>query len=108
LNARDFDRIALVTMKVWFVYIIHCTDDSLYTGITTDVKRRYAQHAVQQGAKYFRGRKPKQLVYQESGHDRSTASKREIEIKKLSRASKFQLIASAQNQITTPLVNDVV
>jgi len=81
-------------MKTWFVYIIHCTDNTLYTGITTDLERRYAQHASQQGAKYFRGRKPKALVYQESGHDRSTASKREIEIKKLSRANKFQLIAS--------------
>lgn len=95
-------------MKTWFVYIIYCTDDSLYTGITTDVKRRYAQHEVLQGAKYFRGRKPKQLVYQESGHNRSTASKREIEIKKLSRASKFQLIASAQNQITSLLTNELV
>ena len=79
--------------KNWFVYIIHCSDETLYTGITTDIERRYTQHATQQGAKYFRGRKPQKLVYQESGHDRSTASKREIEIKGLSRADKFQLIA---------------
>ncbi len=81
-------------MKPWFVYIIHCTDDSLYTGITTDIERRYTEHSMQKGAKYFRGRKPKQLVYQECGHDRSTASKREIEIKKLSRANKLELIKS--------------
>jgi len=84
-------------VKNWFVYIIHCTDDTLYTGITTDIERRYAQHALQQGAKYFRGRKPRKLVYLEGGHDRSTATKREIEIKKLSRENKFQLIASEEN-----------
>jgi len=83
----------------WFVYIIHCTDDSLYTGISTDVEKRYKQHAAQQGAKYFRGRKPKQLVYQESGHDRSSASKRESAIKKLPRSHKIQLISSTENQL---------
>jgi len=83
-------------MRAWFVYIIHCSDDSLYTGITTDLERRYKQHSQQQGAKYFRGRQPKELVYQEDGHNRSTASKREIEIKKLSRVNKLQLIASKQ------------
>ncbi len=83
-------------MKTWFVYIIHCTDDSLYTGITTDIERRYKQHGLQRGAKYFRGRQPKKLVYQENGHNRSSASKREIAIKKLSRANKLQLIATQQ------------
>ena len=87
-------------MNNWSVYIIHCTDDSLYTGISTDVVKRYPQHAShQQGAKYFRGRKPKQLVYMESGHDRSSATKREMEIKKLNRADKIQLISSLANQI---------
>jgi len=84
------------SVNSWFVYIIHCTDDTLYTGITTDIERRYTQHSSQQGAKYFRGRKPQKLVYQESGHNRSTASKREIEIKGLSRAEKFQLIGSQE------------
>ena len=79
--------------------MIHCTDGSLYTGISTDVERRYIEHADQKGAKYFRGRKPRELVYQESGHDRSTASKRESDIKKLSRADKFLLISSMDNQI---------
>lgn len=86
-------------MNDWVVYIIHCTDESLYTGITKDIEKRYAQHSVQKGAKYFRGRKPKKLVYQENGHDRSSATKREIEIKKLSRADKFGLILSDDNQI---------
>ena len=83
----------------WFVYIIHCTDGSFYTGITTDVQRRYKQHAAMQGAKFFRGRKPKKLVYQEDGHNRSSASKREIEIKRLVRIDKIQLILSIDNQI---------
>ena len=64
------------------------------------MEKRYTQHASQQqGAKYFRGRKPKQLVYRESGHNRSSATKREMEIKKLSRADKIQLLSSSANQI---------
>lgn len=86
-------------MKNWKVYIIHCSDDSLYTGITTDVEKRYSQHKLLLGAKYFRGRKPKQLVFVELGHDRSSASIREIEIKKLSRTDKLKLISSIENQI---------
>ena len=79
--------------------MIHCSDGSLYTGITTDVEKRFNKHAMQQGAKYFRGRKPKRLVYLENGHDRSSASKREIEVKKLLRVEKIKLIASAVNQV---------
>jgi len=83
----------------WQVYIILCSDDSLYTGITIDVVRRFNQHADRQGAKYFRGRQPKQLVYVENGHDRSSASKREIVIKKLPRLEKLQLLASDSNKV---------
>ena len=86
-------------MKTWSVYIIHCSDGSLYTGITTDVEKRYLQHTIQKGAKYFRGRKPEQLVYLEEKHNRSSASKREIEIKKFSRTKKIELISSIENQI---------
>ncbi len=88
-------------MKNWFVYMIHCTDGTLYTGITTDVEKRYNQHVIQKGAKYFRGRKPKALVFQESGHDRSSATKRELEIKNLVRAEKILLVFSKQNQINS-------
>ncbi|MCK5914243.1 MAG: GIY-YIG nuclease family protein [Desulfuromusa sp.] len=83
----------------WLVYIILCSDNSLYTGITTDVERRFAQHAAGTGAKYFRGRSPQQLVYLERDHDRSSASRREIEIKKLRQNDKQRLIESAINQI---------
>jgi putative endonuclease len=84
----------------WQVYIILCTDDSLYTGITNDIGRRLTQHGGQQGAKYFRGRSPQQLVYLESGHTRSSASKREAAIKQLTRADKFRLLESGHNEIT--------
>lgn len=83
----------------WSVYIILCSDGSLYTGITTDVSRRFGQHANRQGAKYFRGRQPKQLLYVENQHNRSSASQRESMIKKLNRTEKWQLIASEINQL---------
>ncbi|MGR9051325.1 MAG: GIY-YIG nuclease family protein [Gammaproteobacteria bacterium] len=84
----------------WFVYIILCSDSTLYTGISNDVLRRFSVHAEGKGngAKYFRGRSPKCLVYVESGHNRSSASKREAAIKKLSRAGKIRLIESDVNQ----------
>lgn len=78
----------------WQVYIILCSDDSLYTGITTDVERRFAQHLGGTGAKYFRGRSPLRLVYLEDGHDRSSASRREVQIKGLRTEDKRRLIAS--------------
>ena len=84
----------------WQVYMILCTDDSLYTGISNDVERRFSQHAGQRGAKYFRGRLPKRLVYLESGHSRSTASRREAVIKKMRRTEKERLIQSERNEFS--------
>jgi putative endonuclease len=84
----------------WQVYIILCSDSSFYTGITTDIERRFSQHTEGRGAKYFRGRQPVKVVYQESGHTRSTASTRELEIKTLVRSEKHILIASEMNEIT--------
>nr|WP_320049162.1 GIY-YIG nuclease family protein [uncultured Desulfuromonas sp.] len=75
----------------WQVYIIRCSDNSLYTGITTDLERRFAQHASGCGARYFRGHKPVEIVYHESGHSRSSASRREAAIKKLKTTEKWQL-----------------
>jgi putative endonuclease len=81
----------------WFVYMIEATDCSLYTGITTDVERRFSQHqSGRAGAKYFRGRNPESVVYIEGGHDRSTASVREAQIKKLSRERKLALVAGVK------------
>ena len=84
----------------WQVYMILCSDNSLYTGISNDVERRMLQHASQRGAKYFRGRQPEQLVYLESGHDRSSASQREAAIKKLRRIDKQRLIQSERNEVS--------
>ncbi len=83
----------------WQVYMILCSDNSLYTGITTDVQRRFSQHLAGTGAKYFRGRTPKRLVYLEGDHDRSSAGRREAQIKKLRPDEKRQLITSTANQI---------
>jgi len=81
----------------WQVYIILCSDNTLYTGITTDLQRRLNQHASGLGAKYFRGRRPVQVVYQENNHSRSSASSRELEIKRLSRGEKQILISTGIN-----------
>lgn len=78
--------------------MILCSDDSLYTGITTDIERRFAQHATGRGAKYFRGRQPVQVIYYEVNHSRSSASRREAEIKAMSRADKLTLTQSVSNR----------
>ena len=83
----------------WQVYIILCKDNSLYTGITTAVQRRFAQHLAGTGAKYFRGHSPLKLVYLEDGHDRSSASRREAESKKLRPEDKRRLIESPENSL---------
>ena len=76
----------------WYVYIILCSDHSLYTGITTDIDRRFRQHGAGRGARYFRGRQPLQVVYREHGHSRASAASREAAIKAMSRADKLQLL----------------
>jgi len=75
----------------WQVYIILCSDNSLYTGITTDIERRFRQHTKGDGAKYFRGRQPLEVVFLETGHNRSSAAKREYQIKSMSRTEKALL-----------------
>jgi putative endonuclease len=91
---------ALATSTNWTVYIILCSDNSLYTGITNDLASRFSQHCTAQGAKYFRGRQALKVVYAEDGHNRSTASKRECAIKKLKPTEKLLLIASEANSIS--------
>lgn len=90
----------------WQVYMILSSDGSLYTGITTDIERRFRQHAKGIGARYFRGRQPLKVVYQESGHTRSAATKRELEIKALTPAGKRSLILSELNKISSPSCRD--
>jgi len=86
-----------ITTDNWSLYIIEASDASLYTGISTDVERRFDEHSQgPRGARYFNGRDPLKIVYREDGHSRSSASRREAEIKKLSRDAKQQLIAGAK------------
>ena len=77
----------------YFVYILKCSDETLYTGIAKDLQRRLFEHnSSNKGAKYTRSRRPLTLIYSEESQDRSSASKREYEIKKLSRLKKLELI----------------
>jgi len=81
----------------WRVYIVACADNSLYTGITTDLDRRLAEHnSARGGARYTRPRRPVRLVYSEEAASRSAAAKREYRIKRLSLAGKQALIASEE------------
>lgn len=80
--------------NTWYLYILRCGDNTLYTGITTDVEKRFEAHQSGKGAKYTRGRGPLELVYRETCGDHSSALKRELEIKKLTREQKEALIAS--------------
>lgn len=78
--------------NTWKLYILRCRDGSLYTGITTDVEKRFLAHNAGKGAKYTRSRKPVELVYSENCGDHSAALKRELEIKALTRDEKLKLI----------------
>lgn len=83
------------------MYILRCSDDSLYTGITTDIERRVKEHngdIAKAGAKCTRARRPVTLVYQESADSRSAACKREHQIKALTRKHKLQLIAAQESR----------
>ncbi len=79
---------------MYFLYLALCSDKSIYTGITTDVKRRLKEHQSKVGSKYTRARNVLKIVYTEKYPDRSTASKREAEIKKWKREKKLSLINS--------------
>ena len=78
---------------MYYVYILKCADKTLYTGITTDLKRRVIEHnSSKLGAKYTSGRRPVKLVYSKKFKTRSTASKEEARIKGLTRSEKLELI----------------
>lgn len=80
--------------KQWVLYILECKDGSLYTGITDNLERRLAAHHAGKGAKYTRGRGPFTLRYTEDCLDHSRALRREIQVKRLRRARKLELINS--------------
>ena len=83
--------------KTWYVYILECGDGTLYTGITDDVLRRLRAHETGKGAKYTRGRGPLKLRYQEICESYSHALRREIEIKRMKRQDKLNLLESLPN-----------
>ncbi len=82
---------------IWFLYIIRTAKQTLYTGITTDVKRRLSQHQNGKGAKHLNGHHDLDVVYQLSVGDKSTALRLEYRIKQLSKQQKEKLIASSPN-----------
>ena len=78
---------------MYFVYILECADRTLYTGIAVDLEKRIQEHNYSElGAKYTRGRRPVKLVFTKEFPDRSSASKEEARIKKLSRKEKLKLL----------------
>lgn len=87
----------------WQVYIVRCSDGSLYTGVAVDVPRRVAQHngARKDGARYTRARRPVTLVYQEPAANRAAACQREYRIKQLTRQEKLALIAAGSRMISS-------
>ena len=82
----------------WWVYILRCRDGTLYTGVTTDLVRRPAQHNAGTASKYTRARRPVLVVYHEPAADHGAALRREIAIKKLSRAAKDALVAAQRRR----------
>ena len=77
-----------------YCYLLKCNDETLYCGISNDVNKRVANHNKGRGAKYTKNRLPVQLVYVEECCDKSSAAKREYQIKKLNRAAKLILVNS--------------
>ena len=76
-------------MSIWYLYMIRCSDNSLYTGITTDISRRLKEHNSRKGAFYTKNKTPVELVYREKLPHQSAARKREAQIKRLPREKKL-------------------
>jgi putative endonuclease len=79
-------------MKKYYIYLARCSDNTIYTGYTVDIKNREETHNRGEGAKYTKHRRPIKIVYSESFKTKSAAMKREAEIKSLSRIEKEKLI----------------
>ncbi len=83
---------------MYFVYILECKDRSLYTGITTDLKRRFKEHQDGTGGHYTRAKGVRKIVYNEKQPNRSAASVREAEIKRLPRTQKLKIISARKKK----------
>ncbi len=82
---------------MWYVYILECEDGSLYTGVTTDIERRFQEHKRGVGAKYTASHKAQKLVFSEAHESQSNACVREAHIKRMSRTQKLLLVRSTVN-----------
>ena len=89
LQVPNFTRLPPMS---WHLYVVKCRDDSLYTGITTDISRRLSEHNAKKGAFYTQNKTPVKLVYQEDMANQSEARRREAAIKRLTRREKIELI----------------
>lgn len=78
---------------MWYVYVVECSDGTLYTGVATDLDKRLEEHNIGIGAKYTRGRRPVKIVHFEEYGSRSEACRREYQIKQLSKKKKLALVA---------------
>ncbi|MBI4064556.1 MAG: GIY-YIG nuclease family protein [Elusimicrobia bacterium] len=87
--------------KHWHVYIVHCSNNTFYTGITNDLARRLSEHQTSQGSKYTRSFKPTKILWQEPHPDRSSALKREAQIKRWTRAQKEAFLRTAHASVRT-------
>ena len=76
---------------MWFCYVLECADGTFYTGITNSIDRRLSMHNRGRASRYTRGRRPVRLIYAEPHRDRSSASRREVEVKKMPRVKKRRL-----------------
>ncbi len=99
-NIQHENRAFKLKQKGWFVYMLRCSDNSLYTGITTDISRRLEEHNSEKSVtRYTRARQPVELVYQESANSRSDAGKREVQLKKLKKIEKEFLVQNEKNNL---------
>lgn len=85
--------------SIWYLYMLRCANGQLYTGITTDITRRFSEHCANgsKTARFLRGKGPLELVYQEVVGNHSSALKREIAVKKLTKKQKLFMINKAEN-----------
>ncbi len=99
LNPAPLKPTPIKSSSLWYLYLVRCANGHLYTGVTTDVARRFSEHQSGgiKSAKYLRGKGPLTLMYQEQVGRHGDALRREIAVKKLSRAQKLVLIESVEH-----------
>lgn len=93
--------------STWYVYLVRCQDGSLYAGITTDLVSRLRTHNTGKGAAYTRSRLPVELVYWEPAEDRSTALRREAQIKRMSRTGKLRMVREKRAPDGAPFLHSL-